>query len=123
WNEARSQAQIQTYLDVEMEPPFPAALITYYPMNGFGQTLTDAAGTAHGQRGAGAGSDAADPIRSLDSPAFVPLESTPPSGHSVSFDDGTINAAEAASVSFTFSSAEVGTDYSYTISSSGSGTP
>ncbi|WP_431685641.1 tandem-95 repeat protein [Hahella sp. NBU794] len=50
------------------------------------------------------------------------VDTTAPSGHSVSFDDGTINASEAASQSFTFASAEVGASYSYSISSSGGGT-
>ncbi|MBU6953421.1 tandem-95 repeat protein [Hahella sp. HN01] len=50
------------------------------------------------------------------------VDTTAPSGHSVSFDDSTINASEAASQSFTFASAEVGASYSYSISSSGGGT-
>ncbi|MDL0431355.1 Ig-like domain-containing protein [Marinobacter sp. TBZ242] len=51
------------------------------------------------------------------------LDATVPSGHSVSFDDGTLNSTESGSASFTFASAEAGADYSYTISSSGGGTP
>ncbi|WP_328188043.1 Ig-like domain-containing protein [Marinobacter sp. OP 3.4] len=51
------------------------------------------------------------------------VDNATPSGHSVSFDDGTISAAEATATSFTFASAEVGADYSYTISSGGGGTP
>ncbi|WLQ13953.1 tandem-95 repeat protein [Hahella aquimaris] len=50
------------------------------------------------------------------------LDATAPSGHSVSFDDATINGSEASSQSFTFAGGEVGADYSYTISSSGGGT-
>ncbi|MFC4259161.1 Ig-like domain-containing protein [Marinobacter lacisalsi] len=50
------------------------------------------------------------------------VDNAAPIGHSVSFDDGTLNSTEAATASFTFASAEVGTDYSYTISSSGGGT-
>lgn len=45
-----------------------------------------------------------------------------PSGHSVSLDDNVYNAAETSSASFTFASAEVGADFSYSISSSGGGT-
>ncbi|MCH1918533.1 DUF4347 domain-containing protein [Shewanella sp. A3A] len=50
------------------------------------------------------------------------VDSTPPSGHSVSFDDNMINAAGSSTQSFTFTGAEVGASYSYTISSSGGGT-
>ncbi len=50
------------------------------------------------------------------------LDATAPSGHSVSFDDSTINNSERSSQSFTFTGGEVGADYSYTISSSGGGT-
>ncbi|WP_428243279.1 hypothetical protein, partial [Gynuella sp.] len=51
------------------------------------------------------------------------LDVTAPSGHSVSLDNSTYNATDAASASFTFASAEVGASYSYSISSSGGGTP
>jgi methionine-rich copper-binding protein CopC len=68
--------------------------------------LTDTAGNA-----AGAVTDTAT------------LDAAAPSGHSVSFDDATISGTEASSTSFTFAGAEVGADYSYTISSSGGGTP
>ncbi|AJQ93342.1 DUF4347 domain-containing protein [Gynuella sunshinyii] len=51
------------------------------------------------------------------------LDTTAPSGHSVSFDDSAINTSEASSQSFTFASGEVGASYSYSISSSGGGTP
>ncbi|ABC29955.1 uncharacterized protein with a C-terminal OMP (outer membrane protein) domain [Hahella chejuensis KCTC 2396] len=50
------------------------------------------------------------------------VDTTAPSGHSVSFDDSTISSTEASSQSFTFASAEVGASYSYSISSSGGGT-
>lgn len=50
-------------------------------------------------------------------------DTTAPSGHSVAFDDGTLDGTEALSTSFTFNSAEVGAEYSYTISSSGGGIP
>ncbi|OZG70831.1 hypothetical protein BTA51_23615 [Hahella sp. CCB-MM4] len=50
------------------------------------------------------------------------VDNQAPSGHSVSFDDSTINSTEASSQSFTFASGEVGADYSYSISSSGGGT-
>ncbi|WP_221793391.1 tandem-95 repeat protein [Oceanobacter mangrovi] len=50
------------------------------------------------------------------------LDTTAPTGHSVSFDDSSINDSEASSVSFTFAGGEVGASYSYSISSSGGGT-
>src|SRR5690606_6932444 len=53
----------------------------------------------------------------------VVIDATAPDGHSVGFDDDAINATEAASIGFSFSDAEVGTGYSYTIASSGGGTP
>ncbi|NVJ47009.1 MAG: T9SS type A sorting domain-containing protein, partial [Cytophagia bacterium] len=45
-----------------------------------------------------------------------------PSGFSVSFDDQSIGGSEVSSSTFTFSSAEVGTVYSYSITSAGGGT-
>ena len=50
------------------------------------------------------------------------LDQTAPAGHSVSFNDAIINASAATSQAFTFANAEVGADYSYTISSDGGGT-
>ncbi len=51
------------------------------------------------------------------------VDNVAPSGHSVSFDSGIINAADATSISFTFAGAEVGAGYSYTVTSSGGGAP
>ncbi|MCY0966378.1 hypothetical protein, partial [Parathalassolituus penaei] len=51
------------------------------------------------------------------------LDANAPSGHSISFDDATINTSEASSISLTMAGAEVGATYSYSISSSGGGTP
>jgi hypothetical protein len=47
------------------------------------------------------------------------LDLTAPTGFSVAFDDSLINNAESSSASFTFTGAEVGTTYDYTISTSG----
>jgi hypothetical protein len=60
-------------------------------------------------------------LNSVASTASVLVDTTAPSGHSVSFDDSAINSSEAGSTSFTFASAEVGAAYSYTITSSGGG--
>ncbi|MFB9210303.1 MBG domain-containing protein [Echinicola jeungdonensis] len=49
-------------------------------------------------------------------------DAAPPSGYSVSIDQSSINAFNESDASFTFSGAEVGTDYDYTFSSSGGGT-
>ncbi|MEJ2043084.1 MAG: cadherin-like domain-containing protein, partial [Reinekea sp.] len=59
---------------------------------------------------------------SLGANKALVVDTTAPSGHSVAFDDATINATEANSQSFTFSGAEAGATYNYTISSSGGGT-
>jgi len=50
------------------------------------------------------------------------VDNTPPSSYSVSIDQPSINLSNQSSVSFTFTGAEVGTTYNYTISSSGVGT-
>ena len=50
------------------------------------------------------------------------LDAAGPSGHSIGFDDSLISGSEDNAISVTFASAEVGTTYSYTISSSGGGT-
>ena len=50
------------------------------------------------------------------------LDTSAPSGHSVAFDDSLIGSGEYSAVSFTFASAEVAGNYSYSISSSGGGT-
>ncbi|WP_223633559.1 beta strand repeat-containing protein, partial [Rhodobacter sp. TJ_12] len=46
-----------------------------------------------------------------------------PSGYTVSLDQDPVTSATETAVSFTFAGAETGTSYSYTISSSGGGTP
>ena len=48
---------------------------------------------------------------------FIGEDTTPPSGYSVTFDDLVINGENMDSTGFTFSSAEVGAEYWYTISS------
>ncbi len=50
-------------------------------------------------------------------------DSTAPNGYSVVIDQDPINATNASTVSFTFASAEVGTNYNYTFTSSAGGTP
>jgi len=51
------------------------------------------------------------------------VDTSAPSGHSVALNDTSYNSAETGSASFTFSSAETGTSYSYTLlNSSGGGT-
>ncbi len=74
WDVARTESEIQTYRNIESATQAtPASLIAYYAMNGAGQTLADGstAGTADAQRGTTAGSDTADPVRSLESPIFA----------------------------------------------------
>jgi hypothetical protein len=69
-------------------------------------TLTDAAGNA--------GSAATD---------TVAKDATLPAGHSVAFVQSVVNNANTSAIGFSFANAEVGTSYSYTISSSGGGAP
>jgi len=47
------------------------------------------------------------------------LDNVAPSGFTVAFDDALINGGDASSTAFTFTSAEVGTTYDYTISTDG----
>ncbi|MBO9463895.1 hypothetical protein J7443_01510 [Tropicibacter sp. R15_0] len=54
--------------------------------------------------------------------ANLTMDTTAPSGFGASFDASVINAANASSGSFTFSGAEVGATYAFTISSDGGGT-
>lgn len=58
-----------------------------------------------------------------DSALDVILDSTAPSGYSVSIDQGLIDESNETALSFTFAGAEVGASYEYTITSSGGGTP
>ena len=51
------------------------------------------------------------------------LDSTPPSGYTVSIDQAGIDNDNDDALSFTFAAAEVGATYDYSISSSGGGTP
>lgn len=68
------------------------------------------------------GNDAQLTLNSVGNTSGVLVDAAVPSGHSVSFDDDSLNASEAIGTSFTFANAEVGASYSYTISSSGGGT-
>ncbi|MDF1773372.1 MAG: Ig-like domain-containing protein [Pseudophaeobacter sp. bin_em_oilr2.035] len=65
-------------------------------------------------------SDAAGTGSSSDT-ASLSKDATAPDGHSVSFDQSPIGAANESAASFTFAGAEVGASYSYTISSDGGG--
>lgn len=51
------------------------------------------------------------------------VDSTGPTGYSVSFDDAEITQYEVTTSTFTFNSAEVGATYNYTVSSSRTSTP
>ncbi|WP_196764523.1 hypothetical protein, partial [Pseudoalteromonas luteoviolacea] len=50
------------------------------------------------------------------------LDTSAPSGHSVALNDTSYNSTETGSASFSFSSAEVGASYTYTLNSSNGGT-
>ncbi|MGD8175085.1 Ig-like domain-containing protein [Marinimicrobium sp. ARAG 43.8] len=49
------------------------------------------------------------------------IDDLAPSGHSISFDNGTFNASTAASASFTFAGAEIGATFNYEITSNNGG--
>ncbi|MCG8476553.1 MAG: hypothetical protein MI784_13885, partial [Cytophagales bacterium] len=51
------------------------------------------------------------------------VDNTAPTGYTVTVDQSPVNSGNETAVSFTFASAEVGASYSYSISSSGGGTP
>src|SRR5690606_11131518 len=53
----------------------------------------------------------------------IAIDTEVPTGYAVSIDQPAINVTNHAALSFTFSGAEVGTDFDYTISSSAGGTP
>ncbi|WP_196761528.1 hypothetical protein, partial [Pseudoalteromonas luteoviolacea] len=50
------------------------------------------------------------------------LDTAAPSGHSVALNDTSYNSTETGGVNFSFTSAEVGATYSYTLSSNNGGT-
>jgi hypothetical protein len=54
--------------------------------------------------------------------AATTLDKTAPSGYTITADDSSVDATEAASTSFTFAGAEVGAAFSYSVSSNGGGT-
>ena len=51
--------------------------------------------------------------------ATATLDKTAPTGYTITADQSLINASQATATSFTFAGAEVGTTYSYTVTSSG----
>jgi cyclophilin family peptidyl-prolyl cis-trans isomerase len=55
--------------------------------------------------------------------ATASLDGTPPSGYSITADQTSLTAATATAAGFSFTGAEVGATYAYTISSDGGGTP
>ncbi len=72
----------------------------------------------------GSANDLAGNLHSVASNTLqVDFDGTPPSGFTVTWDDTKINATEVGTSSFTFSGAEVGTAYNYTIISAAGGTP
>ena len=72
---------------------------------------------------AGSAADAAGNQNTASNTLSLTYDATAPTGYSVSFDQTYINSSNHTAASFAFSAAEVGASYSYTISSSGGGTP
>ncbi|MCR6653487.1 MAG: tandem-95 repeat protein [Cellvibrionaceae bacterium] len=67
--------------------------------------------------------DTAGNVSTASDNLTVQIDTSTPSGHSVSFGDTVYNGSEASAASFTFTAAEVGATYSYVITSSGGGIP
>ena len=67
--------------------------------------------------------DASDTLGNAASQATASADkdTAAPSGYSVSFDQSAVNAANQSAVSFTFASAQTGSNYAYTISSDSGG--
>jgi hypothetical protein len=53
----------------------------------------------------------------------IPKDTTAPTGYSVAFDQASVTNINETAISFTFASAEIGTTYNYSITSSAGGTP
>jgi len=68
------------------------------------------------------GKDANLTLNSVGSTNAVLVDAVPPSGYTVQIDQTDVNASNETAISFTFSAAEVGTTYNYTISSDNGGT-
>jgi len=68
-----------------------------------------------------AGAAVADVTATTDG-SIVNFDRTAPAGYAVTIDQAMINSANQAACSFTFSGAEIGTTYDFTITSSGGGT-
>ena len=61
WNYARSQAEIQSTMDVSIPATLPG-LVGYWPMNDGAQSIVDQTGTASGFIGSSSAIEASDPI-------------------------------------------------------------
>jgi hypothetical protein len=71
----------------------------------------------------GVGNDADLTLNSVGATGGVLVDTTAPTGYSVSFDDTVYDATETGAVSFTMAMAEIGTSLDYTISSNNGGAP
>lgn len=63
-----------------------------------------------------------NPLSPRESSIYTAADAIPPSGYIVSIDQVVINSTNETGMSFTFSGAEVGSTYDYSITSSGGGT-
>lgn len=71
----------------------------------------------------GTATDSAGNVSSDSAGLSLTIDMTPPSGYTVATDQAQITTANQTAVSFTFASAEVGTTYNHSFSSSGGGSP
>ncbi|USD39152.1 Ig-like domain-containing protein [Ferrimonas sp. SCSIO 43195] len=67
--------------------------------------------------------DAAGNDSAISAPLSVEVDATAPSGHSLSFSQNPVIAANKGAITLTFAAAETGAEFSYTIGSDGGGTP
>ena len=63
------------------------------------------------------------PVSTITSGSNVTYDRTPPTGYSAAIDQPYVYSGNQTAISFTFAGAEIGAGYSYTISSTGGGTP
>lgn len=122
-----SGVRIQTYTTSFVTSPVTSAnasavsfTIAKAPQGGsFGYTITSSGGAGSVTVATAAGGTGAA------RQATVSFDGLPPSGYAASFQDSTVNAANAASTGIQITGGETGSGYAYTITitSSGGGTP
>ncbi len=91
-------------------------------ISGNGTLRLDLKGTTDIIDDAGNGNGTNGTVAAFTTGSTHTVDTAPPTGYSVTIDQSPINSTNQNSTSFTFSSAEVGATYNYTLSSTGGGT-